>query len=132
MLFRSKVGAIAAVNALGNIYNAETGEAIAGILSEDGNSVISTEDAMLAAVAENKNVFADNKDIVTNTTISCVITNAKLTKSEANKLASICHNAYARVIKPVHTSADGDTIFTMATDKVDVSADIVGGGMNEQ
>ena len=50
-----------------------------------------------------------------NTTIGCVMTNAKLTKVEANKLASITHNAYAKHISPVHTDFDGDTIFTMNT-----------------
>ena len=50
-----------------------------------------------------------------NTTIGCIMTNAKLSKVEANKLASIAHNAYAEHISPVHTDYDGDTIFTMNT-----------------
>lgn len=54
-------------------------------------------------------------DIPFNTTISCLITNAILTKSQANKLASILHDAYARAIKPVHGTMDGDTVFVMST-----------------
>jgi L-aminopeptidase/D-esterase-like protein len=54
------------------------------------------------------------------------VTNAKLTKSQANKLASIAHNGYARAIRPVHTMADGDTIFVMATGEVEVMPDAVG------
>lgn len=54
-------------------------------------------------------------DIPFNTTIACVITNAELTKSQANKLATILHDAYARAIKPVHSTMDGDTIFVMST-----------------
>ena len=62
-------------------------------------------------------------DIPFNTTIACLITNAKLTKSQANKLASILHDAYARAIKPVHSTMDGDTIFVMSTNKEEVNFD---------
>ena len=62
-------------------------------------------------------------DIVFNTTISCLITNAELTKSQANKLASILHDAYARAIKPVHGTLDGDTVFVLATGKQKVNFD---------
>ena len=62
-------------------------------------------------------------DIPFNTTISCLITNAVLTKSQANKLASILHDAYARAIKPVHGTLDGDTIFVMSTCEKEVNFD---------
>ena len=62
-------------------------------------------------------------DIAFNTTISCVITNAIITKSQANKLASILHDAYARAIKPVHTTLDGDTVFVMSTCTQEVNFD---------
>lgn len=62
-------------------------------------------------------------DIPFNTTIGCLITNARLTKSQANKLASILHDAYARAIKPVHSTLDGDTIFVMSTCTQDVNFD---------
>ena len=71
-------------------------------------------------------VFDDDDlgyDIPFNTTISCVITNAKLTKSQANKLATILHDAYARAIKPVHGTMDGDTIFVLATGEQEVHFD---------
>lgn len=62
-------------------------------------------------------------NIAFNTTISCLITNAELTKSQANKLASILHDAYARAIKPVHGTLDGDTVFVLATGKQPVNFD---------
>lgn len=67
--------------------------------------------------------FGDYDDMIFNTTISCVITNAKFSKPQANKLASILHDAYARAIKPVHSSLDGDTIFVMTTNEVEVDFD---------
>ena len=62
-------------------------------------------------------------DITFNTTISCVITNAIITKPQANKLASILHDAYARAIKPVHMTLDGDTVFVMSTCTQEVNFD---------
>ena len=62
-------------------------------------------------------------DIPFNTVISCVITNAELTKAQACKLAQILHDAYARAIKPVHGTLDGDTIFVMASGKKKVNFD---------
>lgn len=74
--------------------------------------------------AEPKNVPEDmGYDITFNTTISCLITNAKLTKAQCNKLASILHDGYARAIKPVHSTMDGDTIFVMTTGEKDVNFD---------
>ncbi|MBQ9272766.1 MAG: P1 family peptidase, partial [Mogibacterium sp.] len=49
--------------------------------------------------------------------------NAALTKPQANKLASILHDAYARAIKPVHGTLDGDTIFVLSTGKCEVNFD---------
>ena len=62
-------------------------------------------------------------DVPLNTTLSCLITNAKLTKTQANKLASILHDGFARAIKPVHGTLDGDAIFVMTTNQVEVNFD---------
>jgi L-aminopeptidase/D-esterase-like protein len=75
---------------------------------------------MYHEIGKSRNVFSGN------TTIACIITNAKLTKTQCNKLASIAHNGFARAIDPVHTSADGDTIFVMATGEVEAAPDGLG------
>lgn len=112
--------AVVAVNALGDIIDVDTGKRMAGILTEDKTALSNTEEIMFAEIDQNRNVFSGN------TTIGCVITNAKLTKTQANKLASIAHNGFARAIRPVHTSADGDTIFVMCTGDVAVGPDALG------
>ena len=61
-----------------------------------------------------------------NTTLGCIITNAKLTKSQCKKLSSVSHDAFARTIIPVHTNVDGDTIFFMASGEVEVAQDSLG------
>ena len=115
-----KIGAVVAVNCLGDVYDSDTGEQIAGILNEDKTALASTRDIMWNSIAQPKNVFTGN------TTIGCIITNAKLTKPQCSKLASMAHDGYAAAIKPVHTSADGDTIFYLAKGSVEVNPDALG------
>ncbi|MFV8258654.1 P1 family peptidase [Bdellovibrio bacteriovorus] len=50
-----------------------------------------------------------------NTTIGVVATNARLTKAEAQRIAIMAQDGYARSIRPVHTPFDGDTVFAVAT-----------------
>jgi len=50
-----------------------------------------------------------------NTTIGVIATNAKLSKTQANRVALMADAAYARAINPVHTIGDGDTLFALAT-----------------
>ena len=111
-----QVGAVSAVNALGDIFDV-SGKKIAGLLLEDGSGLASTEEAIKNDIAEQFDVFKGN------TTITCIVTNGRLAKAQCTKLASIAHDGYARAIKPVHSTADGDTIFVMATGEVDVNFD---------
>lgn len=115
-----QVGAIVAVNALGDIIDPKTGEILAGLLDEDGLKMIGTEDLMAKKYAEKRNIFSGN------TTIGIVATNAALEKPGANKLASMSHNGYARTMRPAHSIFDGDTIFTMATGKIDADINVIG------
>ncbi|MBE6021305.1 MAG: P1 family peptidase [Clostridiales bacterium] len=112
--------AIVAVNALGDVIDYDTHETIAGILNESKDGLGCTVEAMYEEIGKARNVFSEN------TTIGCIVTNAKLNKDQCNKLAQIAHNGYAKVISPVHTSADGDTIFVMATGEVEVGPDSLG------
>lgn len=116
-----KVGAVVAVNALGDVVDVDTNKIMAGLLNSEKNDLASTEEELYSQYRySEKNVFNGN------TTIGCIITNAKLTKSQMNKLASISHNGYAKAISPVHTTVDGDTIFTLSTNKVEAMPDAVG------
>ena len=111
-----QVGAVSAVNALGDVFD-QKGRQIAGLLSEDGSKMVSTSEAVKEDIARMFDIFKGN------TTISCILTNGKLTKAECTKLASIAHDGYARAIRPVHSTADGDTIFVMATGEVEMNFD---------
>jgi L-aminopeptidase/D-esterase-like protein len=60
-----------------------------------------------------------------NTTIGAVVTDAQLTKEQANRVATIAHDGIARAVRPAHTMYDGDTIFCLATGTVAAPYDAV-------
>ncbi len=115
-----KIGAVVAVNALGDIFDPDTGTQIAGLLTPDGKALRSTETELYADMATPHNVFTGT----TNTTIGAIVTNAAFSKAELNKIASMAHNGYARSIRPVHTTADGDSIYALSvgTQTADINA----------
>lgn len=115
-----KVGAVVGVNCLGDVIDPSTGKIIAGALKEDLSGFIDTEETMIGNYNKENDVFKGN------TTIGIIVTNAKLTKAQANKIASMAHNGFGRTMRPAHTMFDGDTIFTMATNKVEADINVVG------
>ncbi|HEX2925790.1 MAG TPA: P1 family peptidase [Ruminiclostridium sp.] len=114
------VGAVTAVNCVGDVFDSKEGRIIAGVLAKDKKSLSSTEEIMLANYKSQKDIFSEN------TVIGCVVTNAALTKPQAAKLASIGQNGIARAIRPAHSVFDGDTIFTLSTGQVDANLDTIG------
>lgn len=115
-----KIGAIVAVNCLGDVIDPLSGKKIAGLLSEDLLSIADTETVMIQSYADKKSLFSGN------TTIGVVATNASLTKAQATKLAAMSQNGYARTMRPAHSMVDGDTIFAMSTGSVDADVSVVG------
>jgi L-aminopeptidase/D-esterase-like protein len=100
-------GALAVVNAAGDIIG-EGGEIIAGARRDDGRF----EDAV-EVLREGRVWQPEAPD--SNTVLVCVATNAELTKEQANRVATVCHDGLARSVRPAHTPSDGDTVFVLAT-----------------
>jgi L-aminopeptidase/D-esterase-like protein len=115
-----RVGALVAVNCLGDVLDPLTGKQLAGPLKDDLRTLSDTEDIMVRSYADTGNRFSGN------TTIGVVATNAVLTKAQAGKLASMAQNGYARTLRPAHSMYDGDTIFAMATGGVEADLSVVG------
>lgn len=111
-------GAVVAVNACGDILDPDTGSRVAGLRTTEG-ALDSSMEALIGARARMPLAR-------TNTTISCVVTNARLTKAQATKVAQMSADAYAHAISPTHTTNDGDTVFVMATGAVKAEVDVVG------
>ena len=113
-----KVGAVVAVNSFGDIF--EDGKKIAGLLNEEKNGLSDSEEELYETYTKEANLF------VGNTTIGCIVTNAKFDKSEMNKIAKMAHNGVVRSINPVNTTADGDSVYAMSVGDVEANLDMVG------
>lgn len=111
------VSALIAVNAFGDVY--EGGKVIAGVLDNSKTKILNSYELMKQGI--NKGGFS-----IDNTTIGVVATNAKLDKAGCKKISQMAHDGYAKAIFPIHTSHDGDTIFTMATGEVEVDITLLG------
>jgi len=110
------VSAMVAVNAFGDVIDPESGKVVAGVRAADGKTFADAR-AMLRSGALHFGGGAQN------TTLGVVATNARLTKTEAKRVAQMAHDGYARAIAPVHTPVDGDAIFVLATGSLAGTAD---------
>ncbi len=98
----ARIAAVAVVNALGNIVDPDTGRLVAGAKCPNG-------------VVPFAQALANIPPGPGNTTIGAVVTDAALTREEANKLAAMAHDGLALAVRPAHTNYDGDTFFALST-----------------
>ncbi len=122
-----KVGAAVMVNAAGDVYD-EDGHVLAGVRTEDGTGLSSTIEELLQdaeAAAAAAEVF-ETMSAYANTTLGVIVTNARFSKTRLCKIAGMAHNGYARSIRPVHTSVDGDSIYAVSTGNVRANPDLTG------
>jgi len=114
------VGALAVVNAFGDVRDPATGAILAG-----------------ARTAPDSRQFADAVSLIRqgvvrqrfgepNTTIGVVATNARLTREQAQKMAQMAQNGLVRAVAPVHTLFDGDIVFVLAKPEVDTDLHVLG------
>jgi L-aminopeptidase/D-esterase-like protein len=116
------VGAIVAVNCVGDVVDPDTGRIMAGARTPDGRDFQDLARRYRSGEWTSRTAFLEN------TTIGVVATNAALSKPQAARVATMAHDGLARAIRPVHTALDGDTIFAMATGEISspADADIIG------
>jgi L-aminopeptidase/D-esterase-like protein len=107
------VGALVAVNAVGDVIDPDDGRPIAGARSADGSRLVGTTAALVAGDLP----LALRPGMAT--TIGCVGTDARLGKAECRRLAQCAHDGLARTIDPIHTALDGDTMFALATGRTE-------------
>jgi L-aminopeptidase/D-esterase-like protein len=115
-----QVGAIVALNALGDVFDWKTGRQVAGMLTEDRSAFRSTTALMCASTEVVENKFTGN------TTLGVGLTNAAFSKAQLCKIAGMAHDGYARSIRPVHTTADGDSIYAVSAGSAAADQDLVG------
>lgn len=120
-----KVAAVVVLNALGDIFDPETGKKIAGPKKPDGNGFFDTREE-LYKLSQKTDLFQNDPNNKTNTTIGAIITNGDFSKAELNKLASMARCGYARCINPVNTMADGDSIYAASIGTVPADLNMAG------
>jgi L-aminopeptidase/D-esterase-like protein len=107
------VGALVAVNALGDVRDPDTGALVAGARdAPDGRRLVDSARALRSTGAPER--FA----APAHTTIGVVATNARLGKAEAAKVASLGMLGFAAALSPPHTAFDGDTLFALSLGQV--------------
>jgi L-aminopeptidase/D-esterase-like protein len=114
------VAALAATNGVGDIIDPETGTVIAGARTPDGKSLLDIR-KLLRSGGLDKSAAPRAGE---NTTIAVVATNARLTKTEINRVALMADDGFARAINPSHTMGDGDTVFALATGRWNGQANV--------
>ena len=116
---RLQVGAVVVVNAIGDVFEMDSQKELTGLLNREKSGMLSSE-------AEAVRLLQLKSHFVSNTTIACIVTNARLSKSQMKKVAQLSSNGIARTIRPVNTSMDGDSVYACSCGSVTSSSDVVG------
>jgi len=112
------VGALVVVNAVGDVRDPDTGALIAGTRdAPEGRRLVDTARALREGGGALGHFAGPG-----HTTVGVVVTNARLSKPEAAKLAALGLVGFARALSPPHTAFDGDTLFALSAG--DVGADL--------
>jgi L-aminopeptidase/D-esterase-like protein len=116
------VGALVAVNALGDVMDEKTGTLLAGLRDEKGKSLVNSAELLRQGIWKEK--FGTS--FQGNTTLGVVATNVALTREDVIKVAQLAHNGLAKVISPVNTTHDGDIVFALSVGKQEGNVNHVG------
>jgi L-aminopeptidase/D-esterase-like protein len=113
------IGAMAAVNAVGDVIDPMTGMVVAGVRTGDGKRLADARVLLRSLVAPETLPRPGG-----NTTLAIVATNARLTKAQVSRVALMADDGLSRAVSPAHTTADGDTVFSLATATWQGQADV--------
>jgi L-aminopeptidase/D-esterase-like protein len=116
------VGALAAVNAVGDVVDPATGEVVAGV--REGGALLDARE-LLRSGRRQPPEGSPPAMLRENTTLVVVATNAVLTKSEATRVARMANAGLARAVYPAFSPWDGDVVFVLATGKLAAAVDVL-------
>jgi L-aminopeptidase/D-esterase-like protein len=122
------VGALVAVNAFGDVFDPVSHQILAGArISKKSSRLANSSKWMKRGVARKQfGAITPSESNTSNTTLGVVATNANFTKKELHQIAQIAHSGLAKVISPLHTTFDGDLIFTLSYGKKKADVNTVG------
>lgn len=112
------VGALAAVNAFGDVVDPKTGKIIAGARSLRAGPLRIGAPGYFADTMQLMKSFLGrtvlNFAARANTVLGVVAVNARMTKTGMTKVAQMAQDGFARTLRPAHTMLDGDTVFALS------------------
>ena len=114
------VGALAVVNAFGDVISARTGKILAGARTA-GDSPEPADTAERMREGESRSGFDAE-----NTTLCCVATDARLDPPGAEKLAQSASNGLARTLRPAFSTLDGDLVIAASTANLEEDLNVLG------
>ena len=121
-----KVCAIVVVNAVGDVLR-ESGEILSGMRSRDGKGFADTRRVMLKEAGITPTLFSQRAvGTTTNTTIGAIVTNGRFDKAQLKKIAALGSNGMVRTIRPVNTTADGDSLYAASIGTVSAEISLTG------
>jgi L-aminopeptidase/D-esterase-like protein len=120
-----QVGAVVAVNAVGDVMD-EHNEIMAGMRSKDGQGFADTRRVLLEEYGVTPTLFSQRGVGTTNTTIGAVLTNGKFNKAQLKKIAALASNGIVRAIRPVNTTADGDSLYALSVGEISAEISTTG------
>lgn len=121
-----KVGAVVTVNAVGDVLD-ENNQIIAGMRDPSGHGFADTRRVMLEEYGQTPTLFSGRGvGMTTNTTIGAVVTNARFNKTYLKKIAALASNGIVRTIRPVNTTADGDSLYAASCGDVAAELSLTG------
>ena len=107
------IGALAVVNAAGDVLDWRSGRIVAGACRADGTFADSVK--TMEAIVTGAPAIPLDDAALRSTTLVVVATNVELTKTALTKLAMMANCGAARAIRPYHTTGDGDQLFAVST-----------------
>ncbi len=111
------IGALAVVNASGDILDWRTRKVLAGARRQDGKGFIGLTETLKRQLAE-PSAHASLKlsdELLHSTTLAVVATNVYFDKMQLTKIAMMASCGGARAIDPYHTTGDGDQLYALST-----------------
>ena len=112
-----RVGALVALNAVGNVFDAQRGCTLAGVRHPAGTGFLEFAEVIekgLPIVAQPGQ----------NTTLGVIVTDVSLDPLQLTRVAQAGHIGLARAVRPAHTSFDGDTFFAVSTAQRTLAASV--------
>ena len=119
------VGVLVANNAVGEVVDDDATWVVRARIADDAPRFPTDGSQRPGGAAADVGAVHDVEGPTQHTAIGCIVTNARLTKRDAHRVADLGHGGLARALRPAHTQFDGDALFCLATGEVAASVDLV-------